>query len=165
MMKDAILSATVSSRSLRSYIRKLVSRESDVEDVLHDTYLKMADAQQTIEEPTHYAHRVAKNIVHDMHRQQFRQHELLDEEPACDKSELDNVIEHSQRIELYQRIVARMPKVRREVFIRYRVQGQTKADIAKNLGLSTDSVDKHITRALTTLKGEMALLINEKEGK
>lgn len=164
-MKDTILSTTVYSHSLRSYIRKLVSRESDVDDVIHDTYIKMADVKQSIEEPVHYAHRVAKNIVHDMHRQQFRQHHVLEDEPACDKSELDDVMEHAQRIELYQRIVSRMPKIRREVFILYRVKGQEKQEIAQQLGLSMNSVDKHITRALTTLKAEMAVLLNEKKGK
>ena len=164
-MKDTILSTTVYSHSLRSYIRKLVSRESDVDDVIHDTYIKMADVKQSIEEPVHYAHRVAKNIVYDMHRQQFRQHQVLEDEPACDKSELDDVMEHAQRIELYQRIVSDMPKIRREVFILYRVKGQEKQEIAQQLGLSMDSVNKHITRALTTLKAEMAVLLNEKKGK
>ncbi|GLR71683.1 hypothetical protein GCM10007852_25910 [Agaribacter marinus] len=120
----------------------------------------MAGAENSIDHPQRYAKRVARNIAFDMHRKQCNMPQEMTHEPTCDKTDLDRLMAQTQRIEHYQRIVSNMPKVRKDVFIRYRIEGQTKSQIGKALGLSQESVNKHITRALSSLKCEMEKLMS-----
>ncbi|MFC3123234.1 RNA polymerase sigma factor [Agaribacter flavus] len=158
-MKSSFSPSFLFTPSLRNYVRKLVQRDCDIDDVLQETYIKMSSATTPIEHPQGYAKKVARNIAFDMHRCEANMPEAMPHEPSCHKTNLDKVMHETQRIELYQSLISAMPKLRQEVFIRYRVEGQDKKHIAKVLNISVDSVDKHISRAMHCLKSEMAKLM------
>lgn len=66
-MKTSFSSIPLLSQALRKYIRGLVHQECDVDDILHDIYLKMSDSKHAIEYPQSNAKGVAKNIELDKH--------------------------------------------------------------------------------------------------
>lgn len=53
-----------------------------------------------------------------------------------------------------------MSPLRRDVFIRRRLHGESRQLIAKNLGVSEEAVKKHISRAMDMLKNAISTLIN-----
>ncbi|WP_076420378.1 MULTISPECIES: hypothetical protein [Colwelliaceae] len=73
-MKTSLSSIPLLSQALRKYIRGLVHQECDVDDILHDIYLKMSDSKHAIEYPQGYEKRVAKNVVFDMQQDEFNQY-------------------------------------------------------------------------------------------
>ena len=56
---------------------------------------------------------------------------------------------------MLQQALATMPPLRRDVLVRRRLQGQSCAAIARELGLSPKAVEKHITRGLADLHKAM----------
>ncbi|MER2492731.1 RNA polymerase sigma factor [Catenovulum sediminis] len=146
------------SKQLKGYIRRFVQQESDVDDIYQDTCLKMMELNQKdhIHNSQSYAKRVAKSLIIDQSRSAFKQHEAMLEEPECKKSDLDTLIDYQQRLVIYQKILKDTPSTRRDVFVRYRIKGQSKEQICQEMGLSLEAVNKHITRMLTHLKAAIA---------
>lgn len=149
---------------LRVYIRRFVHQESDVDDIYQDTYIKLMEVQQVsnIENIHGYARKVAKNLIIDKAKQAFSKCEEIVEEPVCNKSELGEIMDQQERIHIYQGIIQSMPAIRRQVFFSYRLKGDSKEEIAQRMGLSSEAVNKHITRALSMLKEHMAKVLDEK---
>jgi len=139
---------------LRAFIRKSVDQEADVDDIFQLTLMRVLERSRhsVIEQPLQYAYRVARNLTVDMARGRRQDVVALEEEPVCERTDLELQLDRQRRLALYQQTLQQMPALRREVFVRYRLQGQSKADIGQALALSPASVDKHITRALSTLK-------------
>ena len=67
----------------------------------------------------------------------------------------DRVLAGRQELELLKGALAVMPPLRRDVLVRRRLQGQSCAAIARDLGLSPKAVEKHITRGLADLHKAM----------
>lgn len=80
----------------------------------------------------------------------------LDEEIACGRPSAEQVLMERQRTALFTRALEKMPPLRREVFIRRRLQGQSHREIAQAMGLSEAAVEKHVVRALEWLHQEVA---------
>lgn len=66
-MKTSLSSISLLPQALRKYIRSLVHQEGDVDDILHDIYLKISDSKHVIETPQQNAKRVTKDIGLDKH--------------------------------------------------------------------------------------------------
>ena len=79
----------------------------------------------------------------------------LDEEIACARPTAEQALMERQRVDVFTRALDRMPPLRREVFIRRRLQGQSHREIACALDLSEAAVEKHIVRALEWLHREV----------
>lgn len=152
-------------KPLRSYIRQFLDQEADVDDIYQDTQIRMMEISNSahVINPNGYARKIAKNLIIDRSRQAYVNDEEFVVEPECEKSELDNIMERRQRIEVYQNILTTMPRVRREVFVNYRIKGQSKQQICQQMGLSMDAVNKHITRALSSLKEQIQQVMNENQ--
>lgn len=56
-----------------------------------------------------------------------------------------------QRLALFSATLEAMPPLRREVFRRRRLEGQSREEIAEALGLQPEAVKKHISRAMAQL--------------
>jgi RNA polymerase sigma-70 factor (ECF subfamily) len=63
----------------------------------------------------------------------------------------DQMLLHKQRLQQFVQLLEEMPPLRREVFIRRRLHGQTHAEIAEALDLTPDAVEKHIVRGMRQL--------------
>ncbi|MCA6061452.1 sigma-70 family RNA polymerase sigma factor [Thalassolituus sp. ST750PaO-4] len=139
---------------LRAFIRKSVDQEADVDDIFQMTLVRVIERSRLseIEQPLRYAYRVARNLLIDMARGRRTEIVPLDEDLVCERTDLELQLDRQRRMELYQKTLQSMPALRRDVFVRYRLKGESKASIGNALGLSSASVDKHITRALSTLK-------------
>jgi RNA polymerase sigma-70 factor (ECF subfamily) len=51
------------------------------------------------------------------------------------------------------RVIARLDATTREAFVLYRVENQSHAQIARRLGVSVSMVEKHVGRAMRSLRG------------
>jgi RNA polymerase sigma-70 factor (ECF subfamily) len=145
--------------SLYSFILKRVRDPWVSEDLVQETLARLLayTRAQTVLDARAVSFRIATNLVRDHFRASNRRGTLpLTEEFACDKPAQEQVSIHHQRIDAFSRALRAMPPLRREVFIRRRLHGESHAEIAVALGLSCAAVEKHVVRALEWLHREIS---------
>ena len=64
---------------------------------------------------------------------------------------VEDIMIAREQLQLLIALIERMPRLRREVFVRVRVHGQSHREVCEALGLSAKSVELHIARAVFDL--------------
>ena len=143
--------------TLRRYVRGRTSRTDVVEDVVQETLSRLVQQSRVQKLVSVYAlgFRIAANLLVDHHRRDRRYVAEREEEPASQAPLPDRVLAGRQELAVLQQALATMPPLRRDVLVRRRLQGQSCAAIARELGLSPKAVEKHITRGLADLHKAM----------
>jgi len=151
---------TVVAEILRSYAgvmrfvaRRLTNRD-DVADVTQTSVARLIARAQRVEVPFPRAalYRTAENLVIDLRRQATAERRLLEMlEPVVSGGEAPSaelVMTQRQRVLRLERRLARLPRLRREVFLLVRAYGYTHREVADRLGLGVEAVEKHVVRAV-----------------
>ncbi|MBM7062852.1 sigma-70 family RNA polymerase sigma factor [Pseudomonas sp. UL073] len=133
-------------------------------DVLHDALLRFALARhaQPLEQPNAYLRRVAHSVLIDHFRRDARFQPLPEfhEEGADDYGapSAEHLLDIQQRLVALQRILDCLPPRCREVFWLARIEGCSQREIAEQLNISQNMVERHIARALLDLRAARELL-------
>jgi RNA polymerase sigma factor (sigma-70 family) len=130
------------------------------EDIVQETYVRMYDYRRTrpIANAAAFCFAVARNLVHDHFRGLHAQppaSELV-EDMACPRPWAEEVLDYRQRLEILVGALTAMPPLRREIFLRRRLDGVPSTVVAADLGMTVSAVDKHCTRALAYLRHTLA---------
>jgi len=145
---------------LLRYIGRRVGDAVISEDIVQEAYVRLlayeAKPDNAVSNVTAFLRRVSLNLARDHFRQAGRQVSVeVSEELPCPQPTVDVQLERRQLIGLVVEILRAMPPLRRDVFIRRRVHGQSAGEVAAALGLSPSAVSNHVARALYDL--DMAL--------
>ncbi|HEA16171.1 hypothetical protein LCGC14_2698180 [marine sediment metagenome] len=149
--------------ALKNFFRRAVGEQADADDLFQKLLLKALKTDSTahIDNPLAYGYRMAHHLVVDHHREQNKLPESLEHEPLSAELSLENLLDHEQRLRLYQQVLTQMPALRRDVFIRRRLHGHSRRHISQSLGLSEEAVKKHISRAMDMLKDAISTFIGD----
>jgi RNA polymerase sigma factor (sigma-70 family) len=141
-------------RRLASAVRSVVG-PAEVEDILQEAFLRCYEASGTrrVEHPSSYLLRTAVNLaINHNERAGQRLSTSLEE---CDlDSGLESPIDlekqaiQRERLALYCQAVAELPVQCRRAFLLKKVYGLSQKDIAAYLGISENTVEKHIAKGL-----------------
>ncbi|MEC8293918.1 MAG: sigma-70 family RNA polymerase sigma factor [Pseudomonadota bacterium] len=153
---DLILSLHASHRSrlLRYFSRKLLRRD-EAADMTQETFLRLLKRArgEAIENPQAYLFQVARSVVQRNNDQLRRQSEVFDvgalaPDVADDLPGQERIVHSRQALKRMAQEICRLPNRCQQVFILSRLHGMTNAEIAQELGISRNMVEKHIIRAL-----------------
>lgn len=148
---------TLSGEVARFVRRRFGSGPPDPEEVMQAAFERLARAQQTdaqIRNSRSYLLAVASNIVRDYQRQASIRTNVRDDIALrdCDFAVSEVTPEHvlieRQRLDILKAALARMPEMRRRVFLFIRVEGLSVAEAALRFGISEATVYKHVSRAM-----------------
>ena len=142
-------------------------------DVLHDAIIKFAvkSSLKKIDEPQAYMRGIVKNTIVDYYRDASHYIDL--EMPGFNTAVVDAEYElsyqHSpekiadlkQRMLALQNIIDCLPAKCRQVFWMHRIEGQPQLQIAAELGISLNMVERHMIRALVDIALAKDYLLNE----
>jgi len=144
--------------TLSRYVRARTDRADVVEDVVQETLSRLVHQGRIQKLVSIYAlgFRIAANLVIDHHRRDRRYVAEREEEPTSQMPLPDRILAGRQELAILKDALAAMPPLRRDVLVRRRLQGQSCAVIARELGLNPKAVEKHITRGLADLHKAMA---------
>ncbi len=148
--------------ALYGFIFRRVRDPFVAEDIVQETLARLIAYMQSnkVADSLAFSLRIAANLITDHHRMRgVDRAEVLEPEMACHRPSAEQSVMARQRVDAFARALENMPPLRREVFIRRRLKGQSHREIAEALGLSPAAVEKHVVRALEWLNGEM-----EREG-
>ncbi len=126
------------------------------EDIVQEAYLRLlvfeAKPDNTVTNARALLRRISLNLVRDHFRRVQRVPVVeLSDTMACPLPTVDQQIERRQLIALVADILKKMPPLRREVFIRRRVHGQSPGEVGSDLSLSPSAVSHHMARAMVDL--------------
>lgn len=152
-MHHAVAELRRHERKLLSYISRRRGDSSASEDILQETLLTVIEQsrKQEISNPLAYAYRVADSLIFSQARRSRREEAIGEDDFECELPLADEVLEHKQRAELFEAVLRRLSPVRREVFIRRHLEGQSRQEIAEAMRLNVETVKKHLVRAMVEL--------------
>lgn len=138
---------------LTAYVRKRLRDPEQADDIVQETFVRVVEQErkQRIEQPLAYAFRVADSILFAGARKAVQQTEPLDAEIACALPLPEEVLDYRRRLARFEVVLAGLPPLRRAVFVRRHLDGKSRSEIAEELGLSLESVKKHLVRAMIDL--------------
>ncbi len=143
---------------VRDLVRRLalkrLGRADLADDIAQETLLRMVEYGRTavIDSPYALALRIAENLVNEHHRRESRWGGVaLSDSLASPLPPADRVVEGREAVAVLTAALKKMPRLRRDIIVRRRVNHQSCAAIAEDLGLSVKAVEKHVTRGLLDL--------------
>jgi RNA polymerase sigma-70 factor (ECF subfamily) len=142
--------------------RFIVRRTRDpaaADDLVQETFARLLTYERTsnVVDRGALGYTIALNLVRDHFRShQRRPSEALHDDIPCEAPAAEQVLMHRQRVEVFGKALDAMPPLRRDVFIRRRLHGQSCRQIAADLAMNEAAVEKHVVRALEQLHREVA---------
>jgi RNA polymerase sigma factor (sigma-70 family) len=141
---------------LLRFVRRRIDDAALREDIVQEAIIRLLAYQAkpgiTIANITGLLRRISLDLTRDHVRRsaRIRQVELSDEIP-CPHPSIQQSLEQRQLIEIVAGVLKAMPRLRRTVFLRRRVEGQSAKEVAEALGISPGAVDAHMARAVLDL--------------
>ena len=133
-------------------------------DVLHDALIRFALARpaQPVTQPNAYLRQVAQSVLIDHFRRNARFQPLPDYHEQNDDTlfapSAEHLLDIQQRLTALQRILDCLPARCREVFWLARIEGCSQKEIAEQLDISVNMVERHMARALVDMRNARELL-------
>jgi RNA polymerase sigma factor (sigma-70 family) len=146
-------------RALREWLGRFSFLETDrIDDLVQETYAVLATRPDvaSIRAPRAYAFQVAKSIL----LQELRRSRVVSIGSVADLEALDCAADlpspeqHAigrDELSRVARAIAAMPKQTRRAFQLRRIEGLSQREVAQTLGLSENTVEKHIVRGIKLL--------------
>lgn len=140
---------------LKRFLARFLFDPRDVEDISQEAYLRAFEAEkgQQLRSPRAFLFRVARNLaLNELSRKARKITDYIEdaapgEEPSGPHS-LEKQVQDEQRFALFCRAAARLPPLCRRAFLMRKVYGYSHREIADQLGISTSTVEKHISTGL-----------------
>jgi RNA polymerase sigma factor (sigma-70 family) len=142
------------------YCRRLLGR-ARAEDAVQQTFLK---AYRGIREGDFelelrpWLYRIARNVAHDLLRQNGALAEPIDEVAAGSASAADELAQR-ERFRALVAAMRRLPSRQRRAIVGRELEGRSHADIANELGVTAGAVRQLIHRARSALRGAASAVI------
>ncbi len=142
--------------ALRRFVAGRMRDRDESEDIVQETYVRLYSYRRTraVADVGAFCFAVARNLVHDhfRRRQALPPSAELVDDIVCPLPGAEEVLDYRQRVGILVRALKVMPPLRREIFLRRRLDGVAGTTIAADLGMSIAAVEKHCTRALADLR-------------
>jgi RNA polymerase sigma-70 factor (ECF subfamily) len=136
---------------LRSYVRRRVATSSDADDVVQTALLRLLESEAVSSDSSAQAWLLAaaRNAIADHHRARARSGEPLTEPEAVPGTEPD---EASDITECLAPVLAALAEDDRALLRRVDVEGDSQAELARELGLSVSGLKSRVQRARERLR-------------
>ncbi len=146
------------AHELHGFARRRVGRQ-EAEDVVQDAYLHLLQrgAIAALEHPRAYLFRIAANLAVDAARKTKTRCRYAEDEIdflglAAQSASPEACVEGAMELRAFRASLDELPPPCREAFLLNRIDELTHAEIAKRLGVSVRTVDRHMARAVSHLR-------------
>lgn len=138
---------------LLSFVNFIIKDLFAAEDIVQNQFLKLwldrykIDDSKSIESLLFV---MTKNATLDYLRAQKRKHTVENQEPmqeTTDQQDIDHQLDYVSLQKRMLELIDTMPPQRKRVFTMKRIEGLSNQEIARQLGLSVKTVDRHLSMA------------------
>ncbi|MCE4540572.1 RNA polymerase sigma factor [Pelomonas sp. P7] len=145
---------------VRGALKRRGRNSHDADDLVQEAWVRLAcyEKDQVVQQPEAFLMRAALNLSIDAHRAQLTHGEevLVEDVVIIDVSPpADALVLARERMARLSEGMSRLTETTRSVFLAHRVEGQTYAEIARDLGITISAVQKHVAKATLQLTAWM----------
>ena len=146
------------SVALYRKLLKMVQADVIAEELLQDLFLKIWERRsQIIPQQTFkaYLFRIAENMVYDYFRKLARETKASNFVRTNSTELYEQFDVDGAELEMQQKLlaaIARLPEQQRLVFNLCKIEGKSYEEVSVILGITTGTINTHITRATKTIK-------------
>lgn len=165
IVRQQLISAYVDMRDeLVRFLSARLGQAALAEDIYQDMFVRLNTAQipDEVGSPRAFLYRTALNLANDhrraLSRRVARDGAWLDVatqsaggETISDHPDVDRAIDVRREMQLMLAALSDLSPKCREVFTLHRLKGFSHRQVAENLGITTKTVEKHMTAALKQL--------------
>jgi len=150
--------------ALRRFVGARLSAHPDHEDVVQETFLRVA-RQEDVEEKLSrsldsvrsYLFSIATNVIRDSYRKAAtrRKHDDLTRDRARARgleSSAEEVVSAQEQLGIVKAAIMRLSPECRDAFVLNRFEGLSYREVADTMNVSVSMVEKHIMRALAEIR-------------
>ncbi|TDR48636.1 RNA polymerase sigma-70 factor (ECF subfamily) [Tahibacter aquaticus] len=153
-------------QALLGFLGRLNANQADAEDIAQESFLSLVRYrdQEPVESWRPLLFRIALNAWNDRRRRQHTRSDLTwlslqevgtEQVPSSDVPH-DKRISDQQELALIRDTILQLPQRCRQVYLLNRIEGMSYSEIARHCGISVKAVEKHIAKALVTLRERVA---------
>lgn len=147
----------------RAYTYRLIHDQHQAEDILQNVFMKLWMNRLTLDENISivtYLFVLTRNEILN-HIRYSRMHPLASGDETVKEEIVNNEFDFNDLYALLLNIIEnKLPERRREIFKMNRFEHLSPSEIARRLGLSTRTVEKHIELALKTIRGTLGPILS-----
>lgn len=147
------------TQALRRFVHGRLGHHADGDDLVQETFLRLLGYQTAacVSDVKALCFTIARNLLLDHYRAaRHGAHVELDETMVCPLPLADRVVAYRRAMEAMIVALEGMPPLRREIFLRKRLDGQSTAEIAGATEMSLAAIEKHVVRAFSDLRKALA---------
>ncbi len=164
VMNQSVLQAFSEHKDiLISYLAQKLLKPDDIDDLLQETFIQAfrAEKKGPIRSPKSYLFIIARNLLSKQFAKQSKDlvREISDAELstiANQDSPQELQLHFKMKMETFEKAVSTLPTQCRRVFVLRKIYGMSQKNIANHLDISSSTVERHITIALTKLSETMS---------
>lgn len=157
------------SHKLYSFVFKILKNEAEADDIVQEVFVKIWESRHKLEDYkllNSYIFTIAYNNSIDLIRKRINNSKYLEH---LKNSAVSNItpsitsqIEFNELNIQAEKLIANLPERQKQVYLLHREEGLTYPEIAEKLGISKNTVENHMAKALKYLRQNMdnSLLIN-----
>ena len=141
---------------LRRYLTGRLRHRDDAADIAQSSFAQVYAYALTspVDNPRALLFQAARNLCVDQYRKRRIEQAALEDwwlRAEIVTPSMDTVLIARQQLRQLIDLIERMPRLRREVFVRVRLHGHSHREVCEALQLSAKSVELHIARAVYDL--------------
>lgn len=141
---------------IMSYTQRLTGDKMLAQDLTQETYTKVIEANRKSNAVIQksFLYKVALNLVIDQFRKEkrFVKTSYEDDSYCNEASNTEKIFTHDIQQEMLKVAIQKLSPQNKKAFVLFYYKGYTRQEIAQMMGISTNAVEKNITRAVSQLK-------------
>jgi len=157
------------SHKLFSFVFKILKNEAEVDDIVQEVFVKIWESRNKLEDYkllNSYIFTIAYNNSIDLIRKRISNNKYLEHLKYSASINFTptivSQIEYNELNSQVEKLIANLPDRQKQVYLLHREEGLTYPEIAEKLGISKNTVENHMVKALKYLRQNMnnSLLLN-----
>ncbi len=157
------------SHKLFSFVLKILKNEAEADDIVQEVFVKIWESRGNLVDfklLNSYIFTIAYNHSIDLIRKRISNNKYLEHLKnsaiVYNTPTIISQIEFNELNNQVEKLIANLPERQKQVYLLHREEGLTYPEIAEKMGISKNTVENHMVKALKYLRQNIdnSLLIN-----
>lgn len=146
-----------------AFFLRRVRDHAEAEDLTQEVFARLLGGERSVAAPDGYVFQVAANLVTDRARRAKVRSDYRENLTHVDAGTVElidpyRIVSARAAVEAIEHHLQALPERTRTIFVLYRIENMSQADIADAFGISTSAVKKQVGKAMAFLMQKMRAL-------